>query len=337
MYIVYGIGGIGDRGGHMDDGDVPIPASDEHQRRLQEKLRREMGPTVCGYLADPKVIEIMLNPDGQLWVERLGAGMEHVGGMSSGQAEALIGTVAAALRTTVTRERPVLECELPLDGSRFEAVISPVVSSPAFAIRKPALLVFSLSDYVENGIITERQRVVIEEGVRQRKNILVVGGTSTGKTTLTNAILRHIAETMPQHRVVVIEDTSELQCLVPNHVMFRTSHNVNQLRLLQVCMRMRPDRICVGEVRGPEALALLNAWNTGHPGGVCTVHANSARAGLTRLEQLIAEATAAPMGARIAEAIDLIVSITRTPTGRRVEEVLAVNGFSDGEYDVSEV
>jgi len=317
----------------MDGGNGRVASvSDELQRRLTEKLRRELGSLICGFLADPDVIEIMLNPDGQLWVDRLGGDMERVGTMTAMQAESLMGTVAASLRTTITRETPYLECELPLDGSRFEALIPPIVSAPTFTIRRKATKVFTLADYVSSGIMTTRQRTAIERAVLERQNILVVGGTTTGKTTLTNAILRAIAEASPNHRLVVIEDTAELQCTIENHVMLRTSLNVDQLMLLKFTMRLRPDRICLGEARGPEALALLKAWNTGHPGGVCTVHANNARAGVIRLEQLIAEATPAPMGTLIGEAVNVIVSIAKTAEGRRVKEVLSVKGFRDGDY-----
>jgi P-type conjugative transfer ATPase TrbB len=311
---------------------TPIIASDEYQRRMVEKLRRELGPQICALLEHPDIIEIMLNPDGTLWIDRLGGDMEQVGRMSAMQAEALMGTVASTLRTTISRENPVLECELPLDGSRFEAVIPPIVTAPSFTIRRKAVKVFTLADYVSSGIMSEGQRNAIGRAARDRQNILVVGGTTTGKTTLTNAILHFIAEASPNHRIVIIEDTAELQCTIDNHVMLRTSHNVDQLRLLKVTMRLRPDRICLGEARGSEALALLKAWNTGHPGGVCTVHANSARAGLIRMEQLIAEATPAPMGALIGEAVNIIVSIAKTPEGRRVKEVLSVQGFEDGQY-----
>jgi P-type conjugative transfer ATPase TrbB len=304
----------------------------EFQRRMAEKLRRELGPQICAFLEQPDIIEIMLNPDGTLWIDRLGGDMEQVGTMTAMQAEALMGTVASTLRTTISRENPVLECELPLDGSRFEAVIPPIVSAPSFTIRRKAVKVFTLADYVASGIMSQRQRNAIETAARERQNILVVGGTTTGKTTLTNAILRFIAEVSPNHRIVIIEDTAELQCTIDNHVMLRTSYNVDQLRLLKVTMRLRPDRICLGEARGAEALALLKAWNTGHPGGVCTVHANNARAGLIRMEQLIAEATPAPMGALIGEAVNVIVSIAKTAEGRRVKEVLHVRGFEDGQY-----
>jgi P-type conjugative transfer ATPase TrbB len=318
----------------MDQGAAHAPgvALDEFQRRMVEKLRRELGAQICAFLEQPEIIEIMLNPDGTLWIDRLGGDMEQVGTMSAMQAEALMGTVASTLRTTISRENPVLECELPLDGSRFEAVIPPIVSAPSFTIRRKAVKVFTLADYVASGIMTQGQRAAIERAVRERQNILVVGGTTTGKTTLTNAILRFIAEASPNHRIIVIEDTAELQCTIDNHVMLRTSHNVDQLRLLKVTMRLRPDRICLGEARGTEALALLKAWNTGHPGGVCTIHANGARLGLIRLESLISEATPAPMGALIGEAVNVIVSIAKTQAGRRVQEVLSITGFKDGQY-----
>ncbi|WP_254066664.1 P-type conjugative transfer ATPase TrbB [Acidisoma sp. S159] len=297
-----------------------------------EKLRRELGTLICGLLEDRDVIEIMLNPDGTLWVDRLGGDMAPVGFMSAMRAESLMGTVAAVFRTTITRERPFLECELPLDGSRFEALIPPIVAAPTFTIRRRAVKVYSLSDYVSSGVMTAPQCVAIEGAIRDRRNILVVGGTTTGKTTLTNALLRSIAEAAPDQRLVIIEDTPELQCEIENHVMLRTSPHVDQLMCLKLTMRLRPDRICLGEVRGPEALALLKAWNTGHPGGICTVHANSARAGLIRIEQLIAEATQAPMQALISEAVDVIVSIAKTAEGRRIQEVVNVHGYVGGRY-----
>ncbi len=309
----------------------------EQADRLNEKLRRELGPQICGFLDEPNVIEIMLNPDGSLWVERLGHPMLHVGTMPPYQAEALIGTVASTLRTTVTRENPILECELPIDGSRFEAVLPPNVVGPTFTIRRKATKIFTLADYVADGIMTERQAVLLREAVAAKQNILVVGGTGTGKTTLTNGIIDHMAETVPDERLVIIEDTAEIQCRSPNAVILRATEYADMLRLLKATMRLRPDRILVGEVRGKEALSLLKAWNTGHPGGVATVHANDALSGLTRVESLVAEATAAPMQRVIAAAVNVIVSIAKTKQGRRVQEVLRVKGLRDGDYDLEPI
>jgi P-type conjugative transfer ATPase TrbB len=310
--------------------------STEKQARVREKLLRELGPNIREALADPLVIEVVLNPDGKLWVERLGEEMQVVGAMASSNAESLMATIASSLSTTITRERPVLEGELPTDGSRFEGMIPPVVVRPSFAIRKKASRVFSLAEYVRKGIMTEAQRLGIVEAVKSRRNILVVGGTGTGKTTLLNAIILVISEVSPEHRVVIIEDTVELQCSSKNVVQLRTSDTVTMQGLLRVTMRLRPDRILVGEVRGAEALALLKAWNTGHPGGLATVHANDASSGLLRIKQLIEEGL---QGGKadpevIAEAVGLVVVIQKTSVapGRRISEMVRVEGYESGAY-----
>jgi P-type conjugative transfer ATPase TrbB len=310
---------------------------EEQTRRLAESMRRQLGP-FCPLLHESDVIELMLNADGTVWVDRLGKPMQPVGTMPPATAESFIATVASTLRSTVTRENPILECELPLDGSRFEALIPPVVSAPVFTIRRKASAVFALGEYERQGIMTARQREAIETAVGGRRNILVVGGTGTGKTTLANGIIDHIVQASPGHRLVIIEDTAEIQCAAKNAVVMRATDSVDMQRLLKATMRLRPDRIIVGEVRGGEALSLLKAWNTGHPGGVCTVHANHARAGLQRIEQLIAEVSQTPMRALIAEAVNLIVSIVKTDSGagRRLEEVVAVTGLAGGDYRFSE-
>jgi P-type conjugative transfer ATPase TrbB len=299
----------------------------EKARRI-EKIQRELGVKICDLLNDPQVIEVILNADGILWVERLGKAMETLGAFSTTQAEALIYSLAAYHSTTITRENPILECELPPYGARFEALIPPVVASPVFTIRCRASQVFTLTDYVADGILDEHQKKQLEAAIRERKNILVAGGTGSGKTTLANALIAEIVQAHPEHRLVIIEDTAEIQCAADNAVLLHATDTVDMLRLLKATMRLRPDRILVGEVRGPEALALLKAWNTGHPGGVATVHANSATAGLIRLEQLIAEASPTPMSVLIGEAVDLVVSIMKTPTGRKVQEIIHVHSYS---------
>jgi type IV secretion system protein VirB11 len=260
--------------------------------------------------------------------------MQLVGTMRAETAEAFIATVASIFRTTVTRENPILECELPLDGSRFEGLIPPVVSAPVFSIRRRASAVFTLADYEAAGIMTAAQRRAIETAITERRNILVTGATASGKTTLLNAVLAHVVEASPDDRLVIVEDTAELQCAAPNAVLLHTSDTVSMQRLLRATMRLRPDRIIVGETRGGEALDLLKAWNTGHPGGASTVHANNARAGLRRLELLVMERTDNPMRELIAEAIEVIVHIAKTggSPGRRIEEVVAVTGLKDGGY-----
>jgi len=309
---------------------------DEKQKRLIKKLRKELGPTIINALEDPMVIEIMLNSDGSLWVEQIGKDLQLVDQMSAPNAESLLGTIADSLHTTVTRDNPILEGELPIDGSRFEGLLPPIVANPTFTIRKKPSIVFSLNKYIEQEIMTASQQAMIIEAIQNRANILVVGGTGSGKTTLTNGIIDAISSIHPNDRLVIIEDTAEIQCTAKNAVILRASVNVDMLCLLRATMRLRPDRILVGEVRGAEALALLKSWNTGHPGGVATIHANGAYAGLIRLEQLIAEAgTGIKMTPLIAEAIDLIVVIEKHNGSRRIKEIAKVTGFQDNEYNVT--
>jgi type IV secretion system protein TrbB len=304
----------------------------DRNARLHDKLSRELGPEVCACLSDASVIEILLNADGTLWVERGGRPPSRLGSLAPIRAEAALATIAAAHKTTITRQNPILECELPLDGSRFEGLIPPVVSAPVFAIRRKAAAIFSLADYAAAGIMTEGQKTIIEWAAANRENILIVGGTGSGKTTLVNAVIAHVSTAFPEDRLVILEDTAEIQCASLNAVLLRSCEAADLRRLLRATLRLRPDRILVGEVRGAEALDLLKAWNTGHPGGVATLHANDARSGLTRLENLVAEATSAPAQRTIAEAIHLIVCIAKTERGRRVQELVRVRGFDGTHY-----
>jgi type IV secretion system protein VirB11 len=297
-----------------------------------EKMTRELGPIIRKLLGEPKVSDILVNSDRKIWVEKLGEPMQCVGEMPASQAEALIGTLAAYHDTVVTSEKAILECILPINGARVEAIFPPVVASPVLSIRLRASSVFTLSQYVEASIMSQAQKELLEEAIGSRKNILIVGSTGSGKTTLTNGMIDKMVEINPEHRLVIIEDTPEIQCAAENVVILNTTDHETMLSLLRATMRLRPDRILVGEVRGPEALALLKCWNTGHPGGIATIHANNAKAGLIRLEQLIAEASVTPMQSLIAEAVDLIVFIEKTPTGRKVQEIIQVKGFENGHY-----
>ena len=235
----------------------------DRNARLHDKLSRELGPEVCACLSDASVIEILLNADGTLWVERGGRPPSRLGSLAPIRAEAALATIAAAHKTTITRQNPILECELPLDGSRFEGLIPPVVSAPVFAIRRKASAIFSLADYAAAGIMTEGQKTIIEWAAANRENILIVGGTGSGKTTLVNAVIAHVSTAFPEDRLVILEDTAEIQCASLNAVLLRSCEAADLRRLLRATLRLRPDRILVGEVRGAEALDLLKAWNTG--------------------------------------------------------------------------
>ena len=302
--------------------------------RAKRKLERDMGPELLVALNDPKTVEIMLNADGRLWHERLGESMTCIGSMRVAQAQAIIETIAGYHGKEVTRQKPILEGELPLDGSRFAGQLPPVVPAPTFAIRKKAVAIFTLDQYVAQGIMTPEQKAFLVAAVAGHRNILVIGGTGSGKTTLVNAIINEMVIQDPTERVFIIEDTGEIQCAAQNYVQYHTSIDVNMTALLKTTLRMRPDRILVGEVRGPEALDLLMAWNTGHEGGAATLHANNAKAGLDRLAMLISmhPDSPKPIEPLIGEAVHLIVHIARTPDGRRVQEILEVSGYSQGQY-----
>lgn len=306
-----------------------------HKNRLLEKLRRDLGINVLTALANSQTIEILLNADGTLWQECLGKTMIPIGTMLPSRAEAAMRTIAACLDSAITRKKPILEGELPLDGSRFAGQLPPIVPAPTFAIRKKASTILSLNRYVEENILTEKQKVIIVEAVQKHRNILVVGGTGSGKTTLTNAIIHQMVEENPDERIVIIEDTGEIQCAARNFVQYHTTLEVTMTHLLKTTLRMRPDRILVGEVRGSEALDLLMAWNTGHEGGVATLHANNARAGLDRLALLISmhPESPRPIEPLIGDAVHLVMHITKTPDGsRKVQEIIEVSGFAEGQY-----
>jgi type IV secretion system protein VirB11 len=209
-----------------------------------------------------------------------------------------------------------------------------VVPAPTFAIRKKAVAIFTLQDYVSGGVMTPHQCRVIEQAISDHRNILVIGGTGSGKTTLVNAIIHQMVIDNPSERIFIIEDTGEIQCSAENYVQYHTTSDVNMTALLKTTLRMRPDRILVGEVRGPEALDLLMAWNTGHEGGAATLHANTAIAGLSRLAMLISmnPESPKPIEPLIGEAVHVVVHIARTPNGRLVQEILEVSGYRDGAY-----
>lgn len=310
------------------------PLSGERRRAM---LRTAMGPAIATALGDARVIEVMVNPDGRLWLDRLGEGRSDTGiVIEAAQVERIIRLVASYARSEVHAERPIVSAELPphddVAGERFEGLLPPVSLGPCFSIRKPAARIYTLLDYVTDGILSADAARLLSLAVVDRENILVVGGTSSGKTTLANALLAEMAHL--DERVLLIEDTRELQCAAPDVVALRTrAGSVSMADLVRSTLRLRPDRIIVGEVRGPEALDMLKAWNTGHPGGIATVHANSALSALYRVEQLVAEAVVAVPRRLIADAIDLIVFIAGRGTGRRVETIARVAGIDpDGGY-----
>lgn len=300
-------------------------------RRIQ-MLRTAMGPLIATALEDPDVVEIMLNPDRTLWVDRLSSGRAPMGvEMPEADGERIIRLVAAHVGAEVHRGQPLLSAELPETGERFEGILPPAAPGPAFALRKRAIGVIPLERYVVEGMMTAAQAGFLVRAVRERQNVLIAGATSSGKTTLANALLAEIAAT--GDRVLVLEDTIELQCAARDHVPLRTrSGVVSMTQLVRSSMRLRPDRVVVGEVRGAEALDLIKVWGTGHPGGIATIHAGSALGALLRMEQLILEVAVNPPRALIAEAVNVVIHIAGRGRKRRIESIARVVGFDGVGY-----
>lgn len=300
-------------------------------RRL-EALRHALGDTVLAALEDPQVVEILANPDGRLILDRSGEGRRDTGQRLSPEArERSIRLIADYVGETVTREDPRLSGVLPGGGERFQGLLPPVSPAPAFSIRKRPAMIWTLDDYVRDGVMTGGQADLLRAAAGDRLNILISGGTGSGKTTLANAVLAEPA--FAEDRVFLVEDTPELQCSAWDVVSVLTRRapvRIGVVDLVRDALRMRPDRIVVGEMRdGAAALETLKSWNTGHPGGLSTLHANSADDVLRRVEDLIAEVSARPVKRTIAQSVDRIVHIRRTAAGRRVEAILSVEPSGD--------
>ncbi len=307
--------------------------------RLADSLAFNCGPVIMNAVRDPDVLEIMLNPDGKIWIEKYGKDQECVGELPIAQSKVLLSLVASALDLVVDAQNPVVEGSFPLDGSRFEGTFPPIVGPGAsFSMRKKASKIITLQDYLASGAITEEVIPILDAAILERKNIVVVGGTSSGKTTFCNGVIQRLDELCPGDRLLILEDTAELQSSARNAVFFLTSDlaKIGMRQLTKVCMRYAPKRILVGEVRDSAALELLKLWNTGHPGGIGTFHADSAFEALERLEELVEEAGVGPKQKLIGRAVDLIIYMTKTPQNTRiVSEILQVNRFNSREqiYD----
>ncbi len=304
--------------------------------KLIESLRHACGEQILNALENPNIVEIMLNPDGRLWIEEYGKDQEYIGEVNEKNARLIITHVASALGLVVNSVNPVVEGNFPLDGSRFEGTFPPIVQRPSFSIRKKANKVIKFDEYLSNGVITSEVIEIIKQAIRERKNIIVAGGTSSGKTTFVNAVIDVLSGLCPKDRLLILEDTPELQSNSENTVFFRTNDiaKITMQSLTKVCMRYAPKRILVGEVRDKAALELLKAWNTGHPGGIGTIHANSAEETLMRLEELVEEAGNGAKPKLIGRAVDLIVYMEKTKQNtRRLSQIIEVKQYNPNTRD----
>lgn len=312
--------------------------SDTAARKI-EALHHALGAEIGAALADPTVVEVMVNPDGRIWIDRLGSGMEATEDvLSPAAAESTIRLLADHAGVIVTSSTPRVSATLPLTNERFQGQFPPLVKNACFAIRKPAVSVFTLDQYVEKKIMSTAQAAYLREAIVKHDNIVVIGGTGSGKTTLLNALLAE--PSLLVDRIVLIEQTRELQCVAPNKVQLLTRDIepvITMRDLSRDSLRLRPDRIVYGEVRGGEAYDMVKGWNTGHPGGMSTIHANSPVDALYRIEDLIGEVVERIPYRAIASAINLIVEIKRTPQGRRLTSMLRVQGYANNDYQYAEV
>ena len=279
--------------------------------------------------------------------------------------KAVIEYVTGEAGKVVNSEIPSISTEIRGYGYRFQGELPPIVRNPQFNIRKKATKIFTFDEYVKSGMLTEGYRKYLENAIRLRKNILVIGGTGTGKTTFLNAVLDATAKISPNHRIITLEDLPELQCSAMDYSPMFTMQETNgekrivydMTMLLMDCMRRSPDRIVVGEVRNGAAFTMIKAWNTGHPGGACTVHADTAESGMLRIEALCLESDEAPkniavLRTLIGQAVDVVVSIghkfvktvdeTGRPTEiktREVQEMIEVHGYEgkDDKYIIKTV
>jgi type IV secretion system protein TrbB len=305
--------------------------------RYETKLRRELG-IVFTLLEEVGTEDVVLNPDGRLWVRRTGNPFVSAGVFPPSQALSALSTIAHYRNMILDESHPILETKLPFNGARVEGLIPPVVDAPSFAMRPRATTVYTLQSCVDKGMLSPAHFAALQSAIEEKLNILVVGGTGSGKTTFANALLAEMVNATPHDRVAIVEDTGELQCKMPNAIQLLAAEPVTMNDCMKACMRLKPDRIIVGEVRGKEALELLNAWNTGHPGGFATIHADSAFKALARFESLIEGATSVSKQQFIAQALNRVVFIApdrSIPAGRRVMEVLHVKGYEDGRYVVN--
>ncbi len=303
--------------------------------RILAILKSSLGEKINSYFEDEDIIEIMLNDDKTVWVDSLTKGMYFTGIiLENTEAMKIINTVATFMEAKVDKENPRMSAELPDTGVRFESVIPPNVDNPIFTIRKKSILIFTLDDYVRMGSLTEFQKGVIEKTINNYKNILIVGGTSTGKTTFANACIGAIPK---KDRLVILEDTKEIRSLCPNKISLKTSIYTSMEELFYSTMRLRPDRIVVGEIRGATSLDLLTAWNSGHGGGVSTIHSDSTEGALEQLEQYNQRKSVDKQQKLIGKAIDLVVVLKRVNGERKVVEIKEVLGFENGEYIIREV
>lgn len=303
-------------------------------------LEKDMAE-ILEVIRDQKTTEVILNPyrnedgsyEGHILVERHGDGLcnltKDIEGrleivkMSATKAETIMSVLASITGKFIHNKSPYLECQIPKYGHRFTGVIPPASNFPAFCIRKHSPLVYTLDDFVSQGVMSLTSKETIVSWIKRKFNILIAGGTGSGKTTLANAILHEISQIFPQSRVLIIEDVPELKFNTSRSIAFSIGEFFSMYEALRTTLRFKPERIVMGEVRGAEAYTLLKAWNTGHPGGLATIHANGVEEALYRFESCVSDHAGARVNRQeIGFTINGIISIQN----------MTIREYIDGEY-----
>jgi type IV secretion system protein VirB11 len=306
--------------------------------RLCNMMARYLAPVILTALADDDVTEVYVNPqDGRVRLDTHSRGkVDTEVRLDASRVEMFLNAVAIRNTHTLTIHSPSIQAELPMDvfhGSRLQGFLPPLTVGPCFTLRKRPTTVYSLDHYVQRGLLTERWYTILGEAIETYQNLLIIGGTNTGKTTFANAVLHEIARRCPCDRLVILEDTIELQCTAPDHLALRTAPGTSLAQLVKMTLRVSPNRIIVGEVRDAAALDLLDAWATGHPGGVATFHATDPAGALLRLDRLAQRANVPSQAMLIAEAVNLIVVMAGGAAGRRVVDLVRVHALRpDGTF-----
>ncbi len=313
------------------------------QQRLYEKLHCDIGDDIRHFLQDEATTEIMANPNGSLWIDQKELGQSQIGEIPSQRVQLIIRTVAGINGQVISEVHPHLETKFPLHrcmkGERFTAQIPPLVSAPCFSIRKRTNSVLTLMDYLSSNQLSKDQYFVLQQLIEERQNILVCGGPGSGKTTITSALLQESIARNSKQRFIILEDTPELFCQAENTVPLLTNKQMNMCALVSAAMRIRPDRILVGEVRGAEALDLMKAWNTGCPGGLATIHANDAPSAIQRvLDCAMESGLSEPPISLVTHTINAVVFVKREQNkSGYVQEIIAVKGFQDGRFKLEQL
>ena len=304
----------------------------EYARRLRLLLRQYLGDAILEALADPDVEEIYINPDMRIRLVSHARGRRVTGArLRASDVEAFLRAVATLNGVEIGRDSPSLAAALPnaFGKCRIQGFIPPLTEGPSMIIRKPPGRVIGLDEYVAQGILSEEGHEILRDIVARRKNVMVAGPTASGKTTLCNAILAEIVRQFPTERILILEDTPELQCAGEDYLRLRTTEATTMRHLVKYSLRSTPNRIVVGEVRDGAAKDLLDAWITGHPGGVGTVHGEDAERALERLCDLARDGAAgADQRAMVTRAVHYLVLITGHGRHRAVREIAQLMGHS---------